>query len=138
MAGAPFDPAEFYAFAESLRFRWNQDEASVRTTMSRAYYSALIVARDHKGLSSLDRDSHWTVIKAYSNTDATEKQVRDALLAGKALRERADYEPLNACLKQQAEESLKKARIVLSALVGKQPGARQPLVPFEPPTTTVH
>lgn len=113
-----FDPSGFCAFAASLNERWPYDEASVRTTISRAYYGALISARDAKGLRTRQQvSSHKLVLDAYrASTAASDQVIANTLQSMKERREEADYEPETACTTRGALQAVRAAEKVLTAL----------------------
>lgn len=45
-ASQPFDPTEFFSFAGSIIRDSSANEAALRSAISRAYYSAYLIARD--------------------------------------------------------------------------------------------
>lgn len=134
MASTAFTAGAFCSFAKALRLRWDTDEASIRTSVSRAYYGAFLEARDAKGLSSVGRDGHKVVITAYVNTGHPADRVISASLRTlKQLREKADYDSQSTCSKKDALDAITEAEKVLKALGIKPPG-RPDLVPFVVPT----
>ena len=118
-----FVPASFYTLADELRLKAQTDGAHLRTLISRAYYGALIVARDSRGVDTKgDNSSHRLVIAAYAGNNAEDDMVADALRKLKKLREKADYEPNYAlCSKDglQALAQAKRALTTLNALPGR-------------------
>lgn len=130
MAGVPFAAKSFCAFAVSLNERWQHDAAAVRTTMSRAYYGALIEARNARGLSTKGKGGHQRVIDEYDNLGTTEgHQIARDLENLRDLREVADYQPHTHCDPRQALHATQHAKKVLLAL-GIQPEPDRPkLVP---------
>jgi len=132
MASAAFSPGSFCAFAKTLRHRWDADEASIRTSMSRAYYGAFLEARDAKGLSSVGRDSHKRVLDAYGGTTPADQVISSSLRKLKSLREKADYEPQTTCSKSDAHDALTEADKVLKVL-SVRPGKLPDLVPIQMP-----
>lgn len=134
MAAQAFTAGTFCSFAKTLRLRWDTDEASVRTSMSRAYYGAFIEARNAKGLSSIGGNGHQTVISAYQG----DRIISGALRRLKSLRERADYEPQSPCSRKDAQDAITEAEKVLKAL-GVKPPRLPDLVPLaapgQPPAT---
>lgn len=131
MAAPTFCASHFCTFAQSLRLRWDQDEASVRTSISRAYYGAFLEARDAIGASSKGDRGHSEVISAYSGRGS----VNDTLIARslrsmKKLREKADYDAHLVCTKRDAEDAMSEAKKVLKSL-GVPPTLLPDLVPIQ-------
>ncbi|OGB68596.1 MAG: hypothetical protein A2486_16175 [Burkholderiales bacterium RIFOXYC12_FULL_65_23] len=119
-----FSPAEFYTLAQGLHLQARQDGAPLRTLISRAYYGALIVARDAKGLSSKERGSHQRVIDAYVG----QGDISDSLRTLRGLREKADYEPRTPLTASDGQRALACSKRVLHAL-GALPSHTLPTVP---------
>lgn len=116
MATTTFAPASFYALAHLLRLQSKGDDANLRTSISRAYYGAFIVARDAKGASSLGPSGHSAVINEYRQGDAKEQSISDNLKALKWLREIADYQPRTQCLSKYGTDAMTQSAKVLRAL----------------------
>lgn len=110
-----FHPAAFYTVADELRLKASMDGGHLRTLISRAYYGALIVARDAKGLSTKGRNGHEQVIQAYKDT-ASNEVIADALSKLRTLREKADYQPCCDLSKSDGERALASCKKVLAAL----------------------
>ncbi len=87
-----FQPATFYTVAHELRVNATMDGGHLRTLISRAYYGALIVARDAKNLSTKGESGHLAVISAYAGS-ASDEIIADALKTLRGLRVKADYQP---------------------------------------------
>lgn len=136
MAGVPFAAKSFCAFAASLTERWRDDSAAVRTTMSRAYYGALIEARNARGISTRGQGGHQRVIDAYEALGTKEgDQIARDLKTLRDFREAADYEPNTPCDSRQAFRATQHANKVLLAL-GIQPEPDRPkLVQKDDPAT---
>lgn len=107
-----FSPAEFYTIAGELRLKASQDGPHLRTLISRAYYGALIVARDAKQLPTKGEGGHERVINAYPNGS----MVSDNLRTLRRLREKADYEPKTNLTGNDGQVALSCARRVLQSL----------------------
>lgn len=135
MAAPAFTASAFCSFAKTLRLRWDTDETSIRTSMSRAYYGAFLEARDAKNLSSSGSNGHQVVISAYFGTgQPVDKAISSSLRKLKGLREKADYEPHAACSKLDAQDAITEAEKVLRALRVMSPKLPD-LVPFQIPGT---
>lgn len=117
-----FSPAEFYTLAQGLHLQARQDGAPLRTLISRAYYGALIVARDARQLPTRGEGGHERVIKAYADNSL----VSDNLRKLRTLREKADYEPMTPLTGNDGQMALSCSKRVLHTL-----GA----LPSQPPTT---
>lgn len=111
-----FSPSSFYALAHLLSLQSKGDDAQLRTSISRAYYSAFIEARDAKGLSSRGATGHKEVISRYKNGDAREQSIADHLKSLKWLREVADYEPTTPCKTVYGTDAISHSAKVLKAL----------------------
>lgn len=121
-----FSPGSFYTVADQLRLKATADGPHLRTLISRAYYGALIEARDAKGVSTTGGGGHQKVIEAYMGAQGNQL-VADNLRALRALREKADYEPASALKGNDGLLALSSCRRVLTAL-NKLP------VPANPPS----
>lgn len=112
----PFDPATFCDLANILRRSSNGDDARLRSSISRAYYGAFIVARDAAGVSSFGKSGHTTVIDYYAGGNAQDQIISDALKRLKAMRERADYSPSSQCRPAEGDMALGLSSKVIRAL----------------------
>ena len=83
-----FDPREFLRVAGQLA-QHNDDEASLRSAVNRAYYSVFLLARDKLGLRGSQRHIHHQVIGKLKNADLAAGNQLDKL---ETLRGEADYE----------------------------------------------
>jgi len=88
----PFDSLDFLGIARELGNR-NQDEASLRTAVGRAYYALFIVARDKLGFATKKRAVHTLVAKELKKRKGY-RSTADQLTALKRLRHAADYQML--------------------------------------------
>jgi len=111
----PFQAELYYSQAQQLLQASRSDDAALRSAISRAYYSALIVARDAKGLATRGRAGHQAVIDGYSG-NAADNVVADNLRKLRALREKADYQPKETCMNAEGHHAIAHARKVLSYL----------------------
>jgi hypothetical protein len=117
-----FSPAEFYTLAQGLHLQARQDGAPLRTLISRAYYGALIVARDaNPQLRTKGQSGHQRVIDAYMAAGDT--LVSDSLRLLRSLREKADYEPDYDLNQSDGLKALSSARRVLQSLKAMPPAA---------------
>ncbi len=110
-----FSPAAFYTVAEELRHKATADGAHLRTLISRAYYGALIVARDAKGLPTRGDSGHERVIQAYMG-NAHDNAVADRLKQLRDLRVKADYQPGTSLTGADGLKALAGCKAVLHAL----------------------
>ncbi|MGB5098432.1 MAG: hypothetical protein WBN82_11030 [Porticoccaceae bacterium] len=112
-----FDWAEFLAFSERLYARADRDEATERTIISRAYYSAFGIARTQLGDRVAGRQSiHKKVIDTYKNSDdRNERQLGSKLDSLRLRRVKADYET-NYTPENNTERALQEARGILRQL----------------------
>lgn len=134
MPGQRFEPKSFCAFAASLGERWPHDESAARTAMSRAYYGALIEARDAARVNTRGKGGHQRVIDTYSSKGSREgAQIARDLGTLRGLRECADYEPHTPCSGREAYQAVALAHKVLMALSITPEPARAKLVPKEDP-----
>ena len=86
----PFDPLDFLDLARELGNR-NQDEASLRTAVGRAYYVLFIIARDKLGFATKKRAVHTLVTKELKKRKGY-RSTADQFAALKRLRHTADYQ----------------------------------------------
>lgn len=117
---AIFDPADFYAFASWL-FHTKpaaSSQALRRTIIGRAYYAALICARDATGSSTSGANGHKNVVDALRKQDLAAGSKLDSL---RLARQKADYENPSVT-SRDVEISLKAAQIVLEAVGKSTPG----------------
>lgn len=120
-----FAPADFYKVAQELSGQAQTDGGHLRTLISRAYYSALIVARDAKpGTTTTGTSGHQAVINAYCSTNQQEQMIADCLRDLRKLREKADYQPKSNLTRSEGQSALASCKRVLSTL-----GALPPRVP---------
>lgn len=104
--------------------------------MSRAYYGALIEARNARGIITKGQGGHQRVIDAYEAMGTREgSQIARDLKALRDFREAADYEPHRHCDPRQAFQATQHANKILIAL-GIQPDPDRPkLVEKDDPVT---
>lgn len=103
-----FDPIHFFSLARKLA---TGDEASVRTSVSRAYYSSFLVAREKLGLSR-ERvpDVHQRVVE---ELHARDHSTANRLHQLRRMRNRADYDLGIPVKPEDAQEALRLATRVL-------------------------
>lgn len=122
-----FSPGSFYTVADELRLKATADGPHLRTLISRAYYGALIEARDAKGVTTTGGDGHQKVIQAYMG-NASDQVVADKLKDLRTLRVKADYQPTSALTANDGMKALSSCRRVLAAL-NKLPAPPKPPTP---------
>lgn len=111
---ATFTPADFFALATWL-YDTKPDQVSpclVRTIISRAYYAALISARDYTKSSTIGKGGHKTVIAALRQHDPYAASKLDSL---RLKRTQADYKTDSGLTTRDAQISLQASREVLYA-----------------------
>ncbi len=111
-----FNWIDFIELAKSLIE--NQDEASLRSGISRAYYGAFCIARNKKGLKGYKKaDVHKKVIKSYQDSSSINEQyvgkILDELRRG---RNHADYDEDKEIKFELARRILLKAEEALKRL----------------------
>lgn len=110
-----FNPAEWYSLASWL-FDTTPALSSQclrRTIIGRAYYAALICARDATGSSTTGQDGHRNVVNALRRSKSTAADKLDSL---RLLRHKADYSLNEDITSREVEIGLKSSRTVLSEL----------------------
>lgn len=109
-----FDPADFYAFASWLNSTkpGASSQALRRTIVGRAYYAALICARDATKTSTSGLGGHKNVVTALKQKNHTAGSKLDEL---RLKRHKADYES-DELTPREVEIALKAALVVLQAL----------------------
>jgi hypothetical protein len=114
-----FNPAEWYSLAS-----WLFDTKPVlssqclrRTIIGRAYYAALICAREATGSKTVGQGGHENVVKALRGCNSTAAGKLDSL---RLKRQSADYFPDKDVTVRDVEISLMDSRTILNAL-GKMP-----------------
>ncbi|WP_067068273.1 hypothetical protein [Roseateles chitosanitabidus] len=84
---AKFNPNSFVDLAEELS--GHQDQARLRTSISRAYYGVFLFARSIASVHSRQSDAHGLTRKYFEGIGAT--PIANALREMRALRNKADY-----------------------------------------------
>ena len=123
-----FDWSEYYNLAKGLA-GWpnvpnapdSQEEAKLRSSISRAYFAAFCQARNHlieRGIDIPENvDSHRIVSDEFANrTDRMSKDIALQLGKLRVSRNRADYWDHVRRLPEAAKEALKGSRSVLDQL----------------------
>lgn len=129
-----FTAVDFYALADELILQSKGDDAKLRSGISRAYYGALISARDAKKISTVGTTGHSQLINTYRAGSFAEKVIGDSLADLKKLREVADYEPKTPCPTTNGTLAITYASKILKGL-GITPPKRQFLPTMLPATT---
>ena len=107
-----FDPVEFFRFAHALIQQPSLDEASLRSCVSRAYYSAFLVARDRAKITNSGQSVHDLTARHYVNRPQ-QAGIGNRLNALRTLRNQADYDLMKTCSRRDAQNSIAQARKVL-------------------------
>jgi len=107
---------EFILLAEKLL--QNDDEASLRTCISRAYYGIFCIARNKKGFKNYKYPNiHKKVIEEYKNSDKEkERQIGEILYELRRWRNKADYDEDEQIEYELAKRVLLKAKQALKLL----------------------
>ncbi|WP_143005492.1 hypothetical protein [Desulforhopalus singaporensis] len=82
----------------------------LRTVVNRAYYAALITARDYTGSSTVGNRGHGNVVDALRSVSSHASNSLDAM---RLLRRQADYELGTAITEREACRSITYARQIL-------------------------
>ncbi len=125
-----FEPIEFFRLAEYL-YSEQKNQAGYRATIGRAYYAAMLSARNKAGLSSKGANGHETVVKYYkSSSDANLAAIGNRLDDLRVSRTNSDYECDKVVVSRDAGASIAKSRTILNALgfdlneIGKLPNPK--------------
>lgn len=121
-----FDLADYLDLAEDIlelsKAGKGEDNAYIRCSISRAYYSVYCVARNLRGYKDYSgNDPHTTIISAYKNSRSNCKKV-DHRIGGhlanlKRLRITADYHEEHTLTKNDVKDGVEKAKKCLKLLV---------------------
>lgn len=108
------NPVEIFAFANWLMDTRNKTPSSIliRTIINRAYYAALISARDLTGAKTTGKGGHRQVVTALKKVNSNAGNKLDSL---RLLRQKADYEMGESFTERDAFLSLHSARLVIVA-----------------------
>ena len=105
-----FDPINFFHLAQQLI---KGDEASVRTSISRAYYASFLIARDELGLKLKIPEVHREVIKRlYRRSTAA----ANSLHRLRRLRNISDYDTKIKVKTDDGETALKLADNIMGEI----------------------
>jgi len=114
-SSVPFNPADWYALAV-----WFSDTKPAlsaqclrRTIIGRAYYAALICARDATHSNTTGQGGHDRVVAALR---AKDNSAADKLNSLRLIRQSADYHPEKEISAREVEISLWNSSVVLTAL----------------------
>lgn len=108
------NPTDFYHFASEIYQNKNhQSEVAYRSVISRAYYAAFLCAKNHTRISNSSGSVHNAVINYF---DGRNRVVYRNFKDLKELRSKADYQITEAVRKQEAGESLRLAKSILTKL----------------------
>ncbi|MDI6916846.1 MAG: hypothetical protein QMC80_03525 [Thermoplasmatales archaeon] len=108
-----FDPINFFHLAQQLI---KGDEASVRTSISKAYYASFLIARDKLGLKLKIPEVHREVIKLlYRKTPISANSLHKL----RRLRNISDYDTKINIKIDAGETSLKLADNIIGEIRGK-------------------
>ena len=105
-----FDPIDFFHLAKELI---NEDEASIRTSIGRAYYASFLITRDKLGLRLRVPDVHHKVIESLYGVDPL---IANKLHSLRRLRNSSDYDLHVSLRTADAERALKLADAVISGI----------------------
>lgn len=110
-----FDFVEFFSLAQWLNDTKpdHPSQCILRTIINRAYYSALISARDFTGASSTGQSGHTTVIDALRSRGKSYEA--NKLNSLKLQRVKADYKSTTSFTVRDIQICLQDSRIVLYA-----------------------
>jgi hypothetical protein len=105
-------------YHQALRWYSDAGDASsvtARSIVSRAYYAAILVARDAARIGN-PRNTHEITIEAYRRGSAQEVSIGNRLDGLRKLRTDADYEMNKGCTRREAGEALTRSRSILGLL----------------------
>ena len=101
------NPFDFYSLAKSLNENLGNKndplyQATLRSCISRAYYSSYLSARDVSELKPQGKKTHADVIYYYSSDTRLHNYLKDL----KALRQKADYDIVASVQFREVEKAL--------------------------------
>ncbi len=124
----PFNWEEYFNLATVLSL--NPDEASRRTSVSRAYYAVFHAATNHAKANGYNERNHGRLWKMYqADADKNARRISTIGNQMKAARENADY-AAEAVLVDDVTQQLSHAGLFLKILTGLPPRSPQPLPPI--------
>ena len=111
-----FDPIDFYRQASA----WYEDKADdaeprMRSIVSRAYYSAFLVAREQAKIKNSSEGTHKLTAEYYK-TNAGSSRIGNRLDDLRLRRNSADYDLRDTCGRRKAGEALAYAKKILNDL----------------------
>ena len=114
-----FNPADFYSLATWLLDTCpaHPSPCLVRTIINRAYFAALICARDFTGSNTTGEKGHVNVVNALKNCN---KVAANKLNSLRLKRRRADYETGGCFDRRDAQLALDESLVVLIAANGPE------------------
>ncbi len=125
MAAAPFDWAEYLRLATDLSR--NADEASHRTSISRAYYSVYHAAAAQANRNGYAGKSHADLWKVFAkDTDRACRKLAQMGNTMKRVRVNADNEPVFAKVPDQMAQQLVYAQSFMTRLAALPPNVPRP------------
>lgn len=112
-----FDPVDYYHFAGILYSQENEDypESYTRAAISRAYYSALLVARKHAGITNQSGSVHQDVY-CYLNKNTKTRRIANNLNSLRIKRNDADYHVDKTMTSRDSGLALSYAKKILEGL----------------------
>jgi len=111
-----FNWIEFIELSEKLIDNF-KDQASFRTSISRAYYGAFCLARDKKQINSTDKNVHKIVIETFQkSSNINEKKVGKILYDLRKSRNEADYQTNKSFDLNNTKRIIQKSREIVNLL----------------------
>jgi hypothetical protein len=107
------DPIEFYHQAS----RWfadaaDQSSVTARSIVSRAYYAALLTARDKAGIKT-QQLTHEVTVRSYRGGSPANRIIGNKLDQLRSMRTLADYDLMKTCVRREAGSALKRSADIL-------------------------
>ena len=114
-----FNWEEYIKLANKLSQK--EDESSLRTAISRAYYGVFCIARNKKGYKNpafrKGKNIHWIVINAYKNSaQSADRRIGKVLDSLRRRRNNADYDEDKEITRKMAQKTVLQARDILGNL----------------------
>jgi uncharacterized protein (UPF0332 family) len=111
-----FNWVEFIELSEKLIDNF-KDQASFRTSISRAYYGAFCLARDKKQINSSDKNVHKIVIEIFQKSNnINEKKIGKILFDLRKARNEADYQTNKSFNLDDTKRMIQKSRKIINLL----------------------